>query len=56
MKIEEGDRGSIATENNEKETFVVSKVSNGQVTLQTYDMNDLFSFTVPYDRFELTLS
>jgi hypothetical protein len=55
MKIEKGDQVIVATENGEKETFIVSKVSDKEVTLQSYDFNDLFSFSVPYDKFELTI-
>jgi hypothetical protein len=55
MKIEKGDQVSVPTENGEKETFIVSEVSEKEVTLQSYDFNDLFSFTMPYDKFELSI-
>jgi hypothetical protein len=55
MKIEKGDKVTAVVKDGITETFVVSDVSENEVTLQSYDLNDLFSFVVPRDRLELSL-
>jgi hypothetical protein len=55
MKIEKGDRVTAVVGDGIIETFVVSDVSDKEVTLQSYDLNDLFTFVVSCEKLELSL-